>query len=68
MTPQPIIDHVQAFVLKSPAIFGLLLFGFTTLIRYAILFRSRRMNYPIVGKGISSELKADLIEGAAKVF
>jgi hypothetical protein len=64
-----VIESARAFALRSPAIFSLaVMVGLVGLIRYVILIRSRRLNFPIVGKGISSEMKDDLIEGAKKVL
>lgn len=64
-----IADHVQAFALKSPAIFSVaVIVSLVGLIRYILTLRSPRLNFPVVGTATSAEMKSDMIEAASKVY
>jgi hypothetical protein len=65
----PFINHAQALIVESPAFYGAaLLATLIGIFRYIVLRQSRRLNFPVVGKAVDSEIKNDLIEGAKLVY
>jgi hypothetical protein len=69
MDSSSLTSHVQSFVLASPGLFiGVIMFSLVGIIRYFVIYRSRRLYFPVVGNAVDSELKNDMMEGARKVL